>query len=374
MLEGAGPFDLVVCSYGLMHQEADGLAGVQWSMIVLDEAQAIKNRETMRSRAAMKLAGDFRMITTGTPIENHLGELHNLFSFINPGLLGSADSFARTFASPIHQSGNQSAKARLKRLIQPFILRRTKSAVLDELPAKTEITLRVEMSREERALYEALRQRAIEKLESDSDAGAESPQHLKVLAEITRLRRACCHPLLVMPESKIEGSKLEAFLETVEELMENRHKALVFSQFVSHLEIVRAELDRRGIEYRYLDGGTPPKKRKQEVDAFQAGKGSLFLISLRAGGQGLNLTAADYVVHLDPWWNPAVEDQASDRAHRIGQTRPVTIYRLVMKDSIEEKIVDLHRSKRDLADNLLAGTDMSGKMSADELLGLLRET
>ena len=373
MLEGAGSFDVIVCSYGLLHQEADNLARVHWSMIVLDEAQAIKNRETMRSRAAMRLAGDFRMITTGTPIENHLGELQNLFSFINPGLLGTADAFAKSFGGPIHQTGSQAAKARLKRLIQPFILRRTKSAVLDELPARTEITLRIEMSREERALYEAMRQRAIEKLETKPDADTMTPQHLKVLAEITRLRRACCHPRLVMPESKIEGSKLETFLETVEELMENRHKALVFSQFVSHLKIVRAELDQRGIDYRYLDGSTPSRKRKQEVDAFQAGKGSLFLISLRAGGQGLNLTAADYVVHLDPWWNPAVEDQASDRAHRIGQTRPVTIYRLVMKDSIEEKIVDLHRSKRDLADNLLAGTDLSGKMSADELLGLLRE-
>ena len=374
MLEAAGPFDVVVCSYGLLHQEVDNLAEVHWSMIVLDEAQAIKNRETMRSRAAMRLAGDFRMITTGTPIENHLGELHNLFSFINPGLLGTTDSFTKSFAGPIHQAGSQSANARLKRLIQPFILRRTKSAVLDELPSRTEITLRIEMSREERALYEAMRQRAIEKLEMEPDGVAKTPKHLRVLAEITRLRRACCHPSLVMPDSKIEGSKLETFLETVEELMENRHKALVFSQFVSHLEIVRRELDQRGIEYRYLDGSTPSKKRKQEVDAFQAGKGSLFLISLRAGGQGLNLTAADYVVHLDPWWNPAVEDQASDRAHRIGQTRPVTIYRLVMKDSIEEKIVDLHRSKRDLADNLLAGTDVSGKMSADELLGLLQET
>ncbi len=373
-LEEAGAFDVVVCSYGLLHQEADSLAGIRWSTIVLDEAQAIKNRQTMRSRAAMRLVGDFRMITTGTPIENHLGELHNLFTFINPGLLGSAESFSADFAVPVHQNDDQSAKARLKRLIQPFILRRTKSAVLHELPARTEITLRVEMSREERALYEAMRQRAIEKVEAASDSDTEGARHLKVLTEITRLRQACCHPRLVMPQCGIESSKLEAFLATVEELLENRHKALVFSQFVKHLEIVRGELDSRGIDYRYLDGSTPPKRRKQEVDAFQAGEGSLFLISLRAGGQGLNLTAADYVVHLDPWWNPAVEDQASDRAHRIGQTRPVTIYRLVMKDSIEEKIVDLHHSKRDLAENLLAGTDMSGKMSADELLGLLRET
>ncbi len=373
MLENAAPFDMVVCSYGLLHQEVDSPSKVHWSMIALDEAQAIKNRETMRSRAAMRLVGDFRIITTGTPIENHLGELHNLFSFINPGLLGSADSFAEQFASPIHQTGDHEAKARLKRLIQPFILRRTKSAVLDELPARTEVTLRVEMSPDERALYEALRQRAVAKLDGEAGAGSNKVGHIQVLAEITKLRRACCHPKLVMPDSGIAGSKLEAFLTTVEDLMENRHKALVFSQFVSHLDIVREELDRRGIEYRYLDGSTTSRKRKQEIDAFQAGQGSLFLISLRAGGQGLNLTAADYVVHLDPWWNPAVEDQASDRAHRIGQTRPVTIYRLVMKDSIEEKIVDLHRSKRDLADNLLAGTDMSGKMSADELLNLLRE-
>ncbi len=374
MLDDAGPFDLVVCSYGLLKQDVDSLSAVHWAMVVLDEAQAIKNRETMRSRAAMRLVGDARLITTGTPIENHLGELHNLFSFINPGLLGSADSFVKRFANPIHQSGDQAAKTRLKRLIQPFILRRTKSAVLDELPSRTEITLRVEMSGEERALYEALRQRAVEKLDQ-KDVGSDSKEsgHIEVLAEITRLRRACCHPRLVMPESGIAGSKLEAFLTTVEELIENRHKALVFSQFVGHLDIVRAELDRRDIEYRYLDGSTPSRKRKQEIDAFQAGQGSLFLISLRAGGQGLNLTAADYVVHLDPWWNPAVEDQASDRAHRIGQKRPVTIYRLVMKDSIEEKIVDLHRSKRDLADNLLAGTDMSGKMSAAELLNLLKE-
>ncbi len=373
MLQNTGSFDVVVCSYGLLHQEVDSLSAVHWSMIVLDEAQAIKNRETMRSRAAMRLAGDFRMITTGTPIENHLGELHNLFSFINPGLLGTADSFAKQFAVPIHQEGSQAARARLKRLIQPFILRRTKSAVLDELPARTEITLRVEMSREERALYEALRQRAVESLDQKGVDDTRRSGHIEVLAEITRLRRACCHPRLVMPGSDIAGSKLETFLETVEELIENRHKALVFSQFVGHLDIVRAELDRREVDYRYLDGSTPSRKRQQEIDAFQAGKGSLFLISLKAGGQGLNLTAADYVVHLDPWWNPAVEDQASDRAHRIGQTRPVTIYRLVMKDSIEEKIVDLHRSKRDLADNLLAGTDMSGKMSADELLNLLRE-
>ncbi len=371
-LQAAGPFDLIISSYGLLHQEVELLAEVNWETVVLDEAQAIKNRLTMRSRAAMRLNGRFKMITTGTPVENHLGELWNLFQFINPGLLGSTESFSRKFGTPIHQHSDAEARQRLKRLIQPFILRRTKSAVLEELPARTEITIRVAMKEEERALYEAVRLRAVEALQDESTEEA-SKSHIKILAQIMRLRRACCHPQLVMPETSIAGSKLEAFAYTVEDLLANGHKALVFSQFVDHLRIVREHLDQKGVEYRYLDGSTPSKARKQEVDAFQAGQGDLFLISLRAGGQGLNLTAADYVIHLDPWWNPAVEDQASDRAHRIGQTRPVTIYRLVMRDTIEEKIVDLHGAKRDLAENLLDGSDMTGKMSADELLALLRE-
>lgn len=370
MVQGLNGFDLLVCSYGLLHQEAELLGGVEWQTIVLDEAQAIKNRETMRSRAAMGLSGDFKMITTGTPIENHLGELWNLFNFINPGLLGSSESFVKKYAAPIHQRDNREAKMRLKRLIQPFILRRTKSAVLEELPPRTEITLRVEMSQYERALYEAMRQRAMDSVEGRDESAGQ--KHLRILAEIMKLRRACCHPSLVQPDANILGSKLETFTETVSELVENGHKALVFSQFVDHLSIVRKHLDGLKIEYRYLDGSTPPRERKRQVDRFQAGEGDLFLISLRAGGQGLNLTAADYVIHMDPWWNPAVEDQASDRAHRIGQLRPVTIYRLVMKDTIEEKIVDLHAAKRDLADNLLEGSDLSGKMSADELLELIQ--
>lgn len=371
MLQNLKPFDLVVCSYGLLHQESDALAEVNWETVVLDEAQAVKNPQTQRSRAAMRLRGDFRMITTATPVENRLGELWNLFRFINPGLLGSFESFSERFAKPIEVAGSSAAKNRLKKLIGPFILRRTKAEVLQELPAKTEITQRVEMTREERALYEAVRQRAVETLEDD---GAESGgSHVRILAEITKLRRACCHPRLVVPETDIPGSKLARFAETAAELIENGHKALVFSQFTSHLGIVRSHLDQQGVSYRYLDGSMTPSKRKREVDGFQAGDSNLFLISLRAGGHGLNLTTADYVIHLDPWWNPAVEDQASDRTHRIGQTRPVTIYRLVMRDTIEEKIVDLHNSKRDLADSLLDGTDMSGKMSAEELLALIKD-
>ncbi len=188
-----------------------------------------------------------------------------------------------------------------------------------------------------------------------------------------KLRRACCNAKLVLPESSIASSKLEIFSKVLKELRENKHKVLVFSQFVGHLAIIREQLAKEKIHYRYLDGSTPARFRKKEVDAFQAGRGDIFLISLKAGGLGLNLTAADYVIHMDPWWNPAVEDQASDRAHRIGQKRPVTIYRLVTRNTIEEKIVKLHQEKRDLANCLLEGTNTSGRMSSKDLLNLIRE-
>jgi SNF2 family DNA or RNA helicase len=319
----------------------------------------------------MKLQGKFKLLTTGTPIENHLGELWNLFQFINPGLLGSLDRFNEKFANAIERQQDELTRLRLKKLIQPFILRRTKAQVLSELPARTEILLHVQLSKEEQLFYEALRREAIEKLtNSNVQAGQ---KHLQVLAEIMRLRRACCNAQLVKPGVNLASSKLELFGETVTELLDNGHKALVFSQFVDHLQIVKAYLEEQQISYQYLDGSTPAKERQKRVNAFQAGIGDVFLISLKAGGTGLNLTAADYVIHLDPWWNPAVEDQASDRAHRIGQLRPVTIYRLVAKDTIEDKIVDLHQHKRDLANSLLEGTEVSGKISTDELLQLISD-
>jgi SNF2 family DNA or RNA helicase len=372
-LDALQPFDLFVCSYGLLQQDdvAQMLAKVEWQTIVLDEAQAIKNSATKRSQAAMKLQGKFKLITTGTPIENHLGELWNLFRFINPGLLGSWEQFNQRFAVPIERNQDKQIKKQLKQLIQPFLLRRTKTQVLEELPSRTEIVLSVELSPAEAAFYEALRQKAITKL-ADSEATA-GTKHLQVLAEIMKLRRACCHTSLVMPESSLPSAKLEVFGEVLEELLENGHKALVFSQFVDHLHIIRDYLDEKQVSYQYLDGSTPAKQRQARLNQFQGGEGDVFLISLKAGGTGLNLTAADYVIHMDPWWNPAVEDQASDRAHRIGQQRPVTIYRLVTKGTIEEKIVELHHHKRDLADSLLEGTEVSGKMSTNELLRLMTQ-
>jgi superfamily II DNA or RNA helicase/predicted RNA-binding protein YlqC (UPF0109 family) len=382
-------FDVLVTSYTLLQQEARLLAGIDWQLIVLDEAQAIKNMETKRSQAAMSLNGRFKLLTTGTPIENHLGELWNLFNFIIPGLLGSLESFNQRFAVPIERFDDHVARRKLKKLIQPFILRRNKAEVVKELPPRTEITLQVEMNPEELAFYEAMRRQALENLAVETSASKTKGKEtrtvpetkrnnvkgytVKILAEIMKLRRACCNPKLVMPDCKIESSKLLLFGKVVDELLENGHKALVFSQFVGHLQIIRTFLDNKSIEYRYFDGATPVKEREKEVDAFQKGDGDLFLISLKAGGLGLNLTAADYVIHMDPWWNPAVEDQASDRAHRIGQVHPVTIYRLITRHTIEEKIVRLHQEKRELANSLLADTEIGKRISVEELLSLIRE-
>lgn len=375
IIQDAAEFDVIVCSYGLLQTEAELLIDKQWNTIVADEAQAIKNGLTKRSQAAMALQGDFKLITTGTPIENHLGELWNLFHFINPGLLGSLKKFNERYALAIENNKDHAAQQRLKKLLRPFILRRLKNDVLKELPAKTEITIHVELSQEERTFYEAMRRNAVQAMQTAQDEGQQAgQQHLKVLAEIMKLRRACCHPKLVMEDSPISSAKLQAFEELADELISNRHKALVFSQFVGHLTIIRELLDKKGIHYQYLDGSTPVAKRKKAVNAFQAGEGDVFLISLKAGGSGLNLTAADYVIHMDPWWNPAVEDQASDRAHRMGQKRPVTIYRLVAKETIEDKIVDLHAHKRDLASSLLEGGEVSGKMSVSDMMALIEET
>ena len=367
-LESLGPGDLVVCSYGLLQAERDRLATVMWSTAVLDEAQAIKNPDTRRHRAACRLQAEQRVITTGTPIENHTGELWALFRFLSPGLLGSWERFRVRFAEPIER-GEDEPLQQLRRLVLPFVLRRTKAAVLRELPPRTEQRVEVELLPAERALYTALRERAEDWLDSLDD-----PQPLQILAQLTKLRMACCNAALVVDAPVApDSAKLAAFADLVQQLREGGHRALVFSQFVRHLALLRAWLDARGVSYQYLDGSTPAAQRDRAVAAFQAGQGELFLISLRAGGFGLNLTAAENVIHMDPWWNPAVEDQASDRVHRIGQRRPVTIYRLVALGTIEEKILALHAHKRELAEGLLEGSDAAGRLSAAELMDLIRQ-
>ena len=361
--------DVLIISYGLVQSNPELLASRSWNMVILDEAHAIKNSKSIRSKAVMKLDAKFRLITTGTPIQNHLGELWNLFQFINPGMLGSHEQFVRKFGVSPNEENKRQGQRELNKYIAPFILRRRKSDVLDDLPEKTEITLQVKLSDEEQAMYETLRKKAVENI-SNNDA-ASGAKHLQILAEITKLRQMSCHPKMVVAESEIPSSKLDALSNLVEDLIEAKHKALVFSQFTKHLSLIRTMLDQKGISYQYLDGSTPMKLREQAINKFQAGESDLFLISLKAGGVGLNLTAADYVIHMDPWWNPAVEDQASDRAHRIGQQRPVTIYRMIAEGTIEEKIVKMHHEKRDLADKLLADTDQSAKISTEELFDLI---
>jgi len=366
LLAEAGPHDLVLCSYGLLVQERERFAAKAWNVVILDEAHAIKNPQTQRSRAVMALRAEARVAMSATPVENHLGELWNQFQFLDPSILGTSDHFTRTFAGPIERDQDQAAHQRLKRILRPFLLRRTKAEVLQELPPLTEIIHEVILSEEERIFYEALRRDALIRLAGPGGEGA-----VHILAALMRLRRACCATSLAVPEVDLPSSKLDAFLEILEELRENGHRALVFSQFTDHLALVRRHLETMGIVYQYLDGRTPAGRRHQAIDAFNAGEGDLFLISLKAGGTGLNLTAADYVIHLDPWWNPAVEDQASSRAHRLGQQRPVTVYRLVARDTIEARIVDLHRTKRSLADGILEGSNVA--LGSEELMRLLRD-
>ena len=376
MLKELGPFDVVLATYGLLQNDVDELTGRAWHTAVLDEAQAIKNPNAKRSQAAKELQAACRVITTGTPVQNNLMDLHSLFGFVNPGLLGSVRQFRARFVVPIERAGDPEAQARLRRLVNPFVLRRLKADVLDDLPSRTEITLHVKMSEEEASLYEAVRQHALEELKGTVDGAP-----MRLFAHLTRLRLACCHPRLVLDSANVPAdlppattsSKLETFAATLDDLLANRHKVLVFSQFVMHLRLIEDHLRDAGVAYQYLDGSTSSEERTARIAAFQGGAGDVFLISLAAGGVGLNLTAADYVIHMDPWWNPAVEDQASDRAHRIGQTRPVTIYRLVAEGTIEEQIVDLHQRKRDLAQQLLAATDTPSRLDVEEMMALLRQ-
>ncbi len=378
LLDELEPFDCVIVSYGLLQRESELLSTVQWRTIVADEAQALKNPMAKRTQAACALKGDFKIITTGTPIENNLTELWSLFRFITPGLLGSLKGFIERYALPIENVNEDKLAARkaslaLKALIQPFILRRMKNQVLTELPSRTDINIQVQLSAPEQDFYEALRRNAVDNIINASEQSSAGEQRIKMLAELVKLRQACCNPKLVMAETTLPSAKLAALDELLDELQQNNHKALIFSQFVGHLQLIKQHLDQRGIRYQYLDGSTPQKARQTRVNAFQGGDGDVFLISLKAGGSGLNLTAADYVIHMDPWWNPAVEEQASDRAHRMGQKRPVTIYRLIAKNTIEERIVALHQHKRDLADKLLAGNEQATKMSVDDVLNMLKE-
>jgi superfamily II DNA or RNA helicase len=381
-----GPGDVYVVSYGVMARDLEALKARHFATLVLDEAQALKNPASQRARAVLELDAGFTLALTGTPLENRLAELWSLYRVIAPGLLGSWEGFRERYALPIERDDDRERRAALARLVRPFLLRRLKQEVAPELPPREEVRVDVALSPEERSLYERERLMALTQLGQVSGpvkaavaaAAARAPgkghdARFQVLAALTRLRQLACHPRLVDPASTLSSSKLERMVELVGELRDEGHRALIFSQFTSLLALVREALDQEGIAYLYLDGATPAPERQRLVDAFQAGEGVVFLISLKAGGTGLNLTAADNVIHLDPWWNPAVEDQASDRSHRIGQTRHVTIYKLVALGTVEEKIVAMQEDKRALVAGVLEGTGVARAASTNELLALLAD-
>jgi SNF2 family DNA or RNA helicase len=348
MRDHFGDYDLILTTYGTLRRDAADLRPVQFDYVVLDEAQAIKNAASISARTTRVLNARHRLALSGTPIENHLGELWSLFEFLNPGLLGTAPAFAN--ASAVRQAEDD-AVALLARGLRPFILRRTKDQVARELPARTEQTLYCDLERPQRALYDELRAHYRRALLGSTDALG-GPK-LQILEALLRLRQAACHQGLIDKRRSAEPSaKLDVLVPRLAEAVEEGHKTLVFSQFTSLLAILRARLDEEGITYEYLDGRS--RDREAKVERFQTDpQCGLFLISLKAGGVGLNLTAAEYVFLLDPWWNPAVEAQAIDRAHRIGQTRHVFAYRLIARDTVEERVLELQTKKRGLADAIL---------------------
>ncbi len=362
-------YDLILTTYGTLRRDIAGLKDYPFDYVVLDESQAIKNAATASAKSVRLLSGKHRLAMSGTPIENHLGELWSLFDFLNPGMLSNASVFKALGGGP---ASAPEGRQLIAKAVRPFILRRTKSQVAKELPARVEQTIFCELDEQQRKLYDELKEHYRVSLLKRIDEVGINSSRIQVLEALLRLRQASCHPGL-LDAKYIDGSsaKLETLLDQLQDIHEEGHKALVFSQFTSFLSLVKRQLDARGITYEYLDGQT--NNRQACVERFQNDPDcKLFLISLKAGGVGLNLTAAEYVFLLDPWWNPAVEAQAIDRAHRIGQTQTVFAYRLIAKDTVEEKVLQLQSSKRELADAIINEDNrVLGNLSADDLRLLL---
>jgi SNF2 family DNA or RNA helicase len=358
--------DITLTTYALLRLDDDILAEREWDTIILDEAQNIKNADSQVARAAFKLKGRFRLTLTGTPVENRLDELWSQFHFANPGLLGGRGDFQERYARPMAE-GDARVGERLRQRIRPFMLRRLKRDVARELPPRTDVVMRCTLSDRERELYDAIlaatRKEVIEKV-------AESGNVLAALEALLRLRQAACHSGLIPGQQAATSAKLELLMDLLDKVLAEDHKALVFSQWTGLLDKVEPLLRAAGIEFTRLDGST--RDRAGVVNGFQAENGPrVMLVSLKAGGTGLNLTAADHVFLLDPWWNPAVEDQAADRAHRIGQERPVLVHRLVAEATVEERMLALQEKKRALAHAATHGTEAAFGLTREDLLSLL---
>ncbi|MCR4892177.1 MAG: DEAD/DEAH box helicase [Lachnospiraceae bacterium] len=362
--------DIYVISYDLLRHDIALFSDLHFQNVVLDEAQYIKNAKAAASKAVKVLKADHRYALTGTPIENRLAELHSIFDFLMPGFLYDRKAFETKFEHPIVKEKDEAATERLKRMTGPFILRRRKVEVLKDLPAKLEEVRYAEITGEQQRVYDAQVVRMKQMLASSGELKGED--RIRIFAELTRIREICCDPSLLFENYKGESAKREACLELIRNAMDGGHRMLVFSQFTSMLALLEEDLQKENIPYFKIIGATPKEKRIAMVHAFNEGDTPVFLISLKAGGTGLNLTGADVVIHYDPWWNLAAQNQATDRAHRIGQTREVTVFKLILKNTIEEKIMELQEAKRDLADAILEGAGESlMSLSGEELMDLL---
>ena len=360
--------DIVVTSYGMIKRDIDLYKDFQFEFCFIDEAQHIKNPLTQNAKAVKLINARGFFALTGTPIENTLTELWSIFDFIMPGYLLSHGKFLNKFEKPIVKEESREALKELARHIKPFIMRRMKKDVLLELPEKIESKMMNEMTEEQKKVYTGYLVQAKKEFEEEvSSAGFENSR-IKILAILTRLRQVCCHPSLFIDDYQGGSGKIDMFMELVEDAIDGGHRILVFSQFTSMLALIKRELGRKHINYHYLDGSTSAEERMRLVNSFNAGENELFLISLKAGGTGLNLTGADMVIHYDPWWNPAVEDQATDRAYRIGQKNVVQVFKLITKDTIEEKIFELQEKKKELIDSVIKpGETFITKMSEADI-------
>ena len=365
-------YDVLVTSYDLLKRDIDQYEGKRFAYEVIDEAQYIKNQQTAAAKAVKLVESRTRFALTGTPIENRLSELWSIFDYLMPGFLYDYGTFRSDFETPIVKYGQEEANQVLRRMAGPFILRRKKEDVLKDLPAKLEEVRYAGMEEKQRRLYDG----QVVKMRN-TVAGQKEEEfrrnRIQILAELTRIRQICCDPGLFLADYDGGSAKRESCLELLKSVVEGGHKALLFSQFTSMLELLKADLDREGIPYYVITGATPKEKRMELVKAFNGDDTPVFLISLKAGGTGLNLTGADVVIHYDPWWNLAVQNQATDRAHRIGQTKPVTVYKLIVKNTIEEKILEMQEAKRKLAEDILSSeAAASASFSREELLALLQ--
>jgi len=364
--------DIVLTSYALLQRDIDKLAAVPFHMVVLDEAQYIKNPRSKMAQAACKLDARNRLCLSGTPIENHLGELWSLMNFLVPGFLGTEDAFNKRFRTPIEKDGDLERNATLKSRVAPLILRRTKDQVAKELPPKTELVHLIELNTGQKDLYETVRATMNKRVREAIAARGIEQSQIVFLDALLKLRQICCHPKL-LPEDYsndvVESAKLDFLTELLAVLIEEGRRILLFSQFTTMLALIEAHLVKEKIQYLKLTGAS--KDRGKLVEDFQNGKAPVFLISLKAGGTGLNLTAADTVIHYDPWWNPAAEAQATDRAYRIGQNNPVFVHKLLCQDTVEERIHKLQQEKGKLAAGILADADISNRLDAATVRALL---